>query len=195
MEHSPYSEYDGLVNSSMYNDSSGHNPSSTSPKFTSVQYYYDNPVAVKDVYDSMSSVGKALLPAQRATESSNLSSLLGVDSFETVKIDGITNEESVASTSVCSFRDDNSGVPVINRTGSPAHPKPAIKTSYVTSAMFWTNGGLLGLEPSKPPDLNASNGIPQDPASAQDEEINTRYSVLWGYRFKETKSNRDVQQF
>lgn len=172
MEHSPYSESDGLVNSSMYNDSSGHNPSSTSPKFTSVQYYYDNPVAVKDVYDSMSSVGKALLPAQRATESSNLSSLLGVNSFETVKIDGITNEESVASTSVCSFRDDNSGVPVINRTGSPAHPKPAIKTSYVTSAMFWTNGGLLGLKPSKPPDLNASNGIPQDPASAQDEEIN-----------------------
>ncbi|XP_073056098.1 protein SCAR1-like isoform X2 [Primulina eburnea] len=190
--HSSYSESDGLVNGSMYNDSIGHNPSSTSPKSTSAQYNYDNPMAVKDVYDSMSSVDKALLPAQRAAELSDISSLPGVDSFETVKIDGITNEESVASTSLCSFRYDNSGVPMINRTGSPAHQKPAIKTSYVTPVMFWTNGGLLGLEPSKPPDLNANSGIPQYPASAQDEEINTSSQR---YRDIDSKKPNQIEMF
>ncbi|XP_073152906.1 protein SCAR1-like [Henckelia pumila] len=190
--HSSYSESDCLVNSSMYNDSSGHNPISVSPKSTSAQYYCDNPVAFKDVFDSMSSVEKASLPAQKPPESLNHSSLPGVDSFETVKIDSITNEESVAGTSLYSFRDDNSGVPMINCPSSPAHQKPAIKTSYVTPVMFWTNGGLLGLEPSKPPDLNLRNGIPQDPASAKDEEINTS-SQLYGD--KDSQKPYQIQTF
>ncbi|KAK9268184.1 hypothetical protein L1049_010626 [Liquidambar formosana] len=34
--------------------------------------------------------------------------------------------------------------------------------SGVNSIKFWTNGGLLGLEPSKPPDISVSNAVSQD---------------------------------
>ncbi|XP_047181231.1 protein SCAR1-like isoform X1 [Vigna umbellata] len=37
------------------------------------------------------------------------------------------------------------------------------------SVRFWTNGGLLGLEPSKPPDFNKSNSISQGPLSTKGE--------------------------
>ncbi|CAJ1938629.1 unnamed protein product [Sphenostylis stenocarpa] len=37
------------------------------------------------------------------------------------------------------------------------------------SVRFWTNGGLLGLEPSKPPDFNKSNSLSQGPSSAKSE--------------------------
>jgi len=37
------------------------------------------------------------------------------------------------------------------------------------SVRFWTNGGLLGLEPSKPPDFNKSNSTSQGPLSTKGE--------------------------
>ncbi|KZV53210.1 hypothetical protein F511_21467 [Dorcoceras hygrometricum] len=188
--HSSYSESYGLVNNSMYKVSSGHDPSSMSPESTSAHFYYNNPVAVKDEFDSTCSAEKALLPAQRAAESMNVNSLQGVDSFETVKNYGITNEESAASSSFCSFGDNNTGVPMINRTGSPVHRKPAI-ISDVTPIRVWTNGGLLGLEPSKSPDLNVKVGIPKDLVSFLDDYRDKDLQK----RFKNFEAGFDTQSF
>ncbi|GFP89594.1 protein scar1 [Phtheirospermum japonicum] len=55
--------------------------------------------------------------------------------------------------------DDKLGTVIIDdRKNSPEPHKHAPEVSNVTSVTFWTNGGLLGLQPSKPPDLSWEDG-------------------------------------
>ncbi|XP_058095582.1 protein SCAR3-like isoform X2 [Magnolia sinica] len=49
-------------------------------------------------------------------------------------------------------------------TVSSSKSQESLETSNAPSINFWTNGGLLGLEPSKPPDFSVSNGASQKPA-------------------------------
>lgn len=51
--------------------------------------------------------------------------------------------------------------------------KPPPKPSNVTSVKFWSSGGLLGLEPSKPPDFSVLNALAQDPVAERNAKIST----------------------
>ncbi|KAL0321292.1 UNVERIFIED_CONTAM: protein SCAR3 [Sesamum radiatum] len=70
--------------------------------------------------------------------------------------------KSVSCTVSSNFRDDRPGVPI---TDSQKH---ASEISNETSVAFWTNGSLLGLQPSKPPDCSVLNAIPQNPIYRKD---------------------------
>lgn len=65
--------------------------------------------------------------------------------------------------------------------------KPPPKPSNVTSVKFWSSGGLLGLEPSKPPDFSVLNALAQDPVAERNAKIKWKpnklensMAVKWG---------------
>ncbi|KAK6124195.1 hypothetical protein DH2020_042031 [Rehmannia glutinosa] len=58
-----------------------------------------------------------------------------------------------------------------DRRSNPESQKYSPETCNVNSATFWTNGGLLGLQPSKPPDCSVLNDLPQDRSSKKDGKI------------------------
>ncbi|KAK6124295.1 hypothetical protein DH2020_041952 [Rehmannia glutinosa] len=58
-----------------------------------------------------------------------------------------------------------------DRRSNPESQKYSPESSNVNSATFWTNGGLLGLQPSKPPDCSVFNYLPQDSLSNKDGKI------------------------
>ncbi|GKA44388.1 SCAR/WAVE family protein [Tanacetum coccineum] len=83
----------------------------------------------------------------------------------------VTNEETVPGDKLYSSTREESSQPLPNEQilSTYAPPKPSSSTSgaYTTVSnpvMFWTNGGLLGLEPSKPPDFGLPAAIGPDPA-------------------------------
>nr|GEV12678.1 SCAR/WAVE family [Tanacetum cinerariifolium] len=83
----------------------------------------------------------------------------------------VTNEETVPSDELYSSIRELSSQPLQNEQilSTYESPKPSSSTSgaYTTVSnpvMFWTNGGLLGLEPSKPPDFGLPAAIGADPA-------------------------------
>ncbi|XP_073280101.1 protein SCAR3-like isoform X2 [Primulina huaijiensis] len=104
-------------------------------------------------------------------ESLNRGGLQKVDPHEKVDIDYGAVEGRVSNTVLSGCRDDISRLPIIDRArSSPESQTPAPETSNVTSVMFWTNGSLLGLKPSKPLDYSLENTLPQDPLSKNDEK-------------------------
>ncbi|XP_019157406.1 PREDICTED: protein SCAR3 isoform X3 [Ipomoea nil] len=81
-----------------------------------------------------------------------------------------TDVESVSKLSSSVSRENGAGV--INKVICPEPPKPPPEPSGVTSVKFWTNGGLLGLEPSKPPD-SVLKAVSQVSTTTQDDTIGT----------------------
>ncbi|XAR59245.1 hypothetical protein NMG60_11014976 [Bertholletia excelsa] len=70
---------------------------------------------------------------------------------------GITNLQHSVSLEPDSMSPKN----MITNTSSES-PKFPSESSSIQSVKFWTNGGLLGLEPSKPPDFSSLNSASQD---------------------------------
>ncbi|KAL2467326.1 Protein SCAR1 [Abeliophyllum distichum] len=144
-----------------------------------------------------------LQSTQKANELLNPGSLQGVDSHKKDNIDDRakveydfgkeSSSDSVEDTSRMPITDDGpkveydfskvsssdsvedtSRMPITDRTTScPGSQVPAPEPPSVTSVMFWTNGGLLGLEPSKPPDCSVLNAIPKGPMSGEDGKVRT----------------------
>nr|GLL30360.1 protein SCAR3 isoform X1 [Ipomoea trifida] len=81
-----------------------------------------------------------------------------------------TDVESVSKLSSSVFRENGAGV--INKVTCPEPPKPPPEPSGVPSVKFWTNGGLLGLQPSKPPD-SVLKAVSQVSTTTQDDTIGT----------------------
>ncbi|KAL2494694.1 protein SCAR3-like [Forsythia ovata] len=167
---------DILVNSSQVNSSHGHNSISASLQSPSETFSSIGEVAAKDKFNSDSLEKNAhLLSTQRASELLNPGSLQSVDSHENGNIDDGVNVESVfRNVSLSNLRKDKSVMPVTDRkTSSPKSQEPEPTPSIITQVKLWTNGGLLGLEPSKPPDFSVLNALPQDPVASKDWEIST----------------------
>ncbi|KAL2484090.1 protein SCAR3-like [Forsythia ovata] len=181
--------------------SDGRNPISVSPQTASASYCFIDKEAAKDKFNSVSSEHNTHLQStQKASELLNPGSLQGVekeniDDGAKVEYDfgKVSSSDSVEDTSRMPITDDGakveydfgkvsssdsvedtSRIPITNRTTScPGSQVPAPELSSVTSVMFWTNGGLLGLEPSKPPDCSVLNTIPKGPMSGEDGKVRT----------------------
>ncbi|KAL0398467.1 UNVERIFIED_CONTAM: protein SCAR3 [Sesamum radiatum] len=116
-----------------------------------------------------------------ANDSLITGSLQSIDS----SLNGDTNDgKNVASVSCAvssNSRENRSAMPVIgDKRSSLESQKPAPETSNVASVTIWTNGGLLGLQPSKPPDFSVLNALPQDPLSKKDGQMSssTQYLII-----------------
>ncbi|KAL2475215.1 Protein SCAR3 [Abeliophyllum distichum] len=167
---------DVLVNSSHVNSSDGHNCISASLQSPSATFSSIAEVAAKDKYNSDTLEKNAhLLSTQRASELLNPGSLQSVDSHENGNIDDGVNVESVfRKVSPSNLRKDKSVMPVTYRkTSSPESQEPEPTPSIITQVKLWTNGGLLGLEPSNPPDFSVLNALPQDLVASKDGKIST----------------------
>ncbi|KAL6542795.1 hypothetical protein OROHE_010315 [Orobanche hederae] len=69
-----------------------------------------------------------------------------------------SNLESISCTKSSNFMDNNPGLPIPDGTRATIESQKHVPgTSSVSSVTFWTNGGLLGLQPSKPPDCSILN--------------------------------------
>ncbi|KZV20453.1 hypothetical protein F511_15464 [Dorcoceras hygrometricum] len=145
----------------------GQDPRSGSPKSPSTAYSsLSGGTVMTELADD-----KNLQSVLRPGESLDRGGLQKGDPFKKVDIDYNAVERCVANTIVSDSTEDVSGLPIMDRLRcSPESQKPAPETSNVTSVMFWTNGGLLGLEPSKPPDYSLPNALPQDPSFMNDEK-------------------------
>ncbi|KAG8365537.1 hypothetical protein BUALT_Bualt18G0115400 [Buddleja alternifolia] len=161
-----------VESSSSINDNCGHILISVSPKSSYACDSSNNGVAAKDESNSVSLLEKALQPTRRLEEPSNLTSQSS-NSHGNGNIHD-TSVESVSSAVSCNFRDDSSVMPIIDGKRRSSEPQKHVpETSNITPVTFWTNGGLLGLQPSKPPDFTVLNGLPQDPASKKVENISS----------------------
>ncbi|CAA2947337.1 Hypothetical predicted protein [Olea europaea subsp. europaea] len=183
--HSSNFESDILANSSLVNGidgrdpilgSDGCDPISISPNNASSSYCFTDREAAKNKYNPVSFEHNAhLLSTQKASELLNPGSLQGVDSYEKDNVDdGVKVEYVLGKVSSSDLVEDTSRMPITSRTtSSPKSQVPAPEPSSIASVMFWTNGGLLGLEPSKPPDCSVLNAIPKGPMNGEDGKVST----------------------
>ncbi|KAL5575232.1 hypothetical protein UlMin_016931 [Ulmus minor] len=82
------------------------------------------------------------------------------------------SESLVGDTSSCVTSTTGVQVPSVNLTVS-TFCKPEVSPGDMSSnspVKFWTNGGLLGLEPSKPPDFAMSSGVIQNSTNMSEAE-------------------------
>ncbi|XP_022866322.1 protein SCAR3-like isoform X4 [Olea europaea var. sylvestris] len=178
-------ESDILANSSLVNGidgrdpisgSDGCDPISMSPNNASSSYCFTDREAAKDKFNPVSFEHNTHLQStQKGSELLNPGGLQGVDSHEKDNVDvGVKVEYVLGKVSSSDLVEDMSRMPITSRTtSSPKSQVPAPETSSIASVMFWTNGGLLGLEPSKPPDCSVLNAIPKGPMNGEDGKVST----------------------
>lgn len=193
--HSSNFESDIFVNSSQVNSSDGHNLISASLPSPSATYSSIAEVASKDKLnsDSLENNAHLLSTTQRASESLNPGSLQIIDSHEYSNIDDVVDVKSVFSKVLPSnLREEKSVIPLTDRaTSNPESQAPEQDPSNNTQVKLWTNGGLLGLEPSKPPDFSVSNAIHQDPVASKDGSIST-FSAKDAKKSDEMENSRNM---
>ncbi|KAI3698244.1 hypothetical protein L6452_31357 [Arctium lappa] len=167
-------DVDGKLKESNLDDRSmnfeSHVPESTysTTAMSSKQISYESQINAHMISNSKSDLlentDEATLPQVAGT---SLISLTCTDNFISEKPD--TNVGPVVSNELfsSSSRLDSSSKQIITRYGSPKKP---LSTSglHTNPIMFWTNGGLLGLAPSKPPDFGV---VGQDDLVQQEHTI------------------------
>ncbi|KAF3944465.1 hypothetical protein CMV_029070 [Castanea mollissima] len=109
---------------------------------------------------------------QMAKISPNLDHSVDNDSSESSDILDDSNSVSVSgpissASEISDFRDPSMGKIISGFCKSQETPADI---SGVHSNTFWTNGGLLGLEPSKPPDFTMQNAMKQDSVNRSKDE-------------------------
>ncbi|XP_059669840.1 protein SCAR3 isoform X2 [Cornus florida] len=128
-----------------------------------------------DKSNSISSESYAHEPSsQRTARSSIPSNTPGIDFCENAEIIDVSNVESVISNAASDSGspEPNSHAPTSDKIISSCESqKSPTELSGVQSVTFWTNGFLLGLEPSKPPDFNISNAASRDSMARSKDEI------------------------
>ncbi|PIN19578.1 hypothetical protein CDL12_07745 [Handroanthus impetiginosus] len=165
------SESSVLVNSSPINGGFGHNPISVSSSH-SVAFCAISSVSAKDECNSVAPANNTLQSAQAAGDVLNPGNPQSNSSPRNGDIKESKNVEFVPHKVSSNFRDGRPEVPVVGDTrSSPESQKPVPETSTVASVTFWTNGGLLGLQPSKPPDFSVFNDFPEDHLFKKDGKI------------------------
>ncbi|KAL3615129.1 hypothetical protein CASFOL_040790 [Castilleja foliolosa] len=117
--------------------------------------------------------------------------------------DSHENDNTDKNVESSNFGDDRPEMPPITEVTSSSieSQKYVPETSKVTSVSFWTNGGLLGLQPSKPPDWSISNAPPQDPVQSDqkekykpiEEDLNTDTSTFRKTMWKIPSADLDIK--
>lgn len=149
------SESNVVAKSPLLNGSCEPAPISMTRKSPNTIYCFINEAEVEDECNSVSQ-----------------SSPQGTDSHENGNTGAGNQVKSISSAIPSNFRGDSPGISITDGTRSiPDAYKQAPETSNATPVTFWTNGGLLGLQPSKPPDFNVLNALPQDPQCKKDGKI------------------------
>ncbi|KAL2473687.1 protein SCAR3 [Forsythia ovata] len=163
--HSSHFKSNVMDNGSLNNESYGHNAISVSSDTPSAAYCCTDEVTQGDKFNSISSEHNACLPSPQMASKS-------LETGHPENVDGPNIESVFSKVSLSNFREDNSGMSM----SSPESQKPPPEASSVTSVQFWTNGGLLGLEPSKPPDCSVLNALAQDAVAERNAKISTTFS-------------------
>ena len=152
-------------------NSSDHNP----PELEShtASYISSNEGMLSNIpnSDSPESFAHEHIP-QMAKISPNLDHSVDNDSSESSDILDDSNSVSVSglissASEISDFRDPSRGQIISGFFKSQEIPADI---SGVHSNTFWTNGGLLGLEPSKPPDFTVQNAMKQDSVNRSKDE-------------------------
>ncbi|XP_050287318.1 protein SCAR3 isoform X28 [Quercus robur] len=152
-------------------NSSDHNP----PELEShtASYISSNEGMLSNIpnSDSPESFAHEHIP-QMAKISPNLDHSVDNDSSESSDILDDSNSVSVSgpissASEISDFRDPSRGKIISGFFKSQETPADI---SGVHSNTFWTNGGLLGLEPSKPPDFTMQNAMKQDSVNRSKDE-------------------------
>ncbi|XP_059290710.1 SCAR-like protein 2 isoform X1 [Lycium ferocissimum] len=133
-------------------------------------------VKYEEIPENISSeFGEFLLPPQIARITLKPDSSIGVPSSKRSNILETSQEEPLVSNHITSSpRNPVSALPVVNKIqcGPSDSEKPPPLLLGTPSVKFWTNGGLLGLEPSKPPD-GVINSVGQVYEANQNEVVVT----------------------
>ncbi|KAL3345202.1 hypothetical protein AABB24_024243 [Solanum stoloniferum] len=131
-------------------------------------------VKCKEIPENISSgFGEILSSPQIAGITLKPDSSIGVPSSKKSNILEASQEEPLVSNHITSSpRNPGSALPVVNKIhcGPSDSEKPPPQLLGTPKVKFWTNGGLLGLEPSKPPD-GVINSVGQVYESNQNEEV------------------------
>ncbi|XP_051125346.1 protein SCAR3-like isoform X2 [Andrographis paniculata] len=156
----PYYECGGLARSSVVIGGFKHNPLPVSLKSSFAALFCVGCVSAKDLCDSASPVDKSLLPHS-------------VGSYSNWDVNDGAYIENTLRTVSLDERTDWSG----------SAQRPSTKTSNASLASFRNNGGLVGLQPSKPMDFGLSNNhgepdITQSSAHQRCEESNSWFRKM-----------------
>ncbi|XP_075091065.1 protein SCAR3 isoform X2 [Nicotiana tabacum] len=133
-------------------------------------------VKCEEIPENISSeCGEFLSSPQIARTAFKPDSSLGVPSSERSNILEASQVEPLVSNHITSSpRGTGSGLPMANKIlcGPSDSEKPPPQLLGTPPVKFWTNGGLLGLEPSKPPD-GVINTVSQVYEANQNEVVGT----------------------
>ncbi|XP_022845817.1 protein SCAR3 isoform X2 [Olea europaea var. sylvestris] len=140
----------------------GHNAISVSLDTPPAASCYTDEVTEEDKFNSISSENNACLPSAEMDSKS-------LETGLPQNVDDSDREIVFSKVSSSNSGDDNSGMPMSTLESQ----KPPPESSNVTSVKFWTNGGLLGLEPSKPPDFSVLNALAQDSVAERNAKNRT----------------------
>ncbi|KAH6828091.1 hypothetical protein C2S53_014448 [Perilla frutescens var. hirtella] len=162
-----------VANSPLINGSHGHTLISTSPKPLSATDCFTNEASREDGVNSVSLLSKDLHSSQRTEDPASAGHPKRIGSHDNGNIDAGSYVEFVSSTVSSNLGDGMPGSVTDGTRKSPEPHKLVPEISNVTPVTFWTNGGLLGLQPSKPPDCSVLNALPQDPQYKKDGKINS----------------------
>ncbi|XP_071699809.1 protein SCAR1-like [Rutidosis leptorrhynchoides] len=120
------------------------------------------------------------------------------ENFESEEAENVKKADTVASDDLYS-RSKESNSQNEHNLITDESPEPSLSTSggqttvSNSPVMFWTNGGLLGLEPSKPPDFGLSSSVVPGPIeeSKTGNTINNNGHIADGLNFVQEHDGKD----
>ncbi|KAL1562642.1 phosphoenolpyruvate carboxylase [Salvia divinorum] len=162
-----------VANSPLTNGSCGNTLIPTSQKSLHTTDCVDRESSRQDDVNSISEMNKSSQSSQRSEDAPSSGHPKSSVSHENGIVGAGMYVESVSSTVSSNLRDGRPR-PVTEgtRKSSKSH-EHVPEISNATPVSFWTNGGLLGLRPSKPPDCSVQNALPQDPGYKKDGNNNS----------------------
>lgn len=166
-------ESNAMTNSPVINGSVGDTLISTSPKSLFTTDCFTKEASREVGVNSISLLSKDLQSSQRTGDPASPGCPKRSNSDDNGKIDASTCVESSASTVSSNLGDGGPGLVTDRMRKSPESHKHVPEITNVTPVTFWTNGGLLGLQPSKPPECSVLNALPQDPKFDKDGNTNS----------------------
>lgn len=162
-----------MANSPLINGSVGDTLISTSPKSLYTTDCFTEEASREVGVNPISMLSKDLQSSQRTGDPASPGCRKRSNSDDNCKIDAGTYVESAASTVSSNLGDGGPGLVTDRMRKSPESHNHVPEISNVTPVTFWTNGGLLGLQPSKPPECSVLNALPQDPEYNKDGNTNS----------------------
>ncbi|XP_047947860.1 protein SCAR3-like isoform X1 [Salvia hispanica] len=166
-------ESNAVASSPLANGSCGHTLIPTSQKSLHATVCVASEALREDDVNSIPEMNNSLQSSQRSEDALSSGHPKSSGSHENGIVGVGMYVESVSSTVSSNLRDGRPR-PVTDGTRKSSESHGHVpEISNVTPVSIWTNGGLLGLRPSKPPDCSVQNALPQDPEYKKDVNNNS----------------------